>query len=141
MTEPANDPVPPAIRDILALFAGELCDQRFGDLDHAQLDALATETRARAQEVEQARATLDAALDTLAQAREALSTRARQGLAYASVFAASDPELGAKIASLEAASKTAPAKPRAPRRKSAPKKASASANELPFEARVQSGAA
>lgn len=141
MTELANDPVPPAVRDILALFAGDLREQRFGDLDHAQLDELAAETRARAKEVERARATLDAALGTLEEAREALSTRARQGLAYAAVFAASDSELGAKIASLQAASKSAPEKQRAPRRKSAPKKAPALANELPFEARAESGAA
>src|SRR5690606_38097797 len=101
MSELANDPVPPAIRDILALFAGELRDQRFGDLDHEALELLADETRARAKEVEQARAALESTLASLDEAREALTARARQGLAYASVYAASDPELSAKIAGLE----------------------------------------
>lgn len=138
MSELANDPVPPAIRDILALFAGELRDQRFGDLDHEALELLADETRARAKEVEQARAALESTLASLDEAREALTAQARQGLAYASVYAASDPELSAKIAGLEGEHKPARERRSAPKRKSAPKKATAS--ELPFDARAAGAA-
>lgn len=146
MSELANDPVPPVIRDILALFAGELREQRFGDLDSEALERLAAETRERAKEVDRARAALEDALGALEAAREALSTRAQQGLAYAAVFAAADPALAATIAALE----VAPEKPRteARRRRSAPKKApasrdTASTTELPLgePARAASGAA
>ena len=147
MSELANDPVPPVIRDILALFAGDLRDQRFGDLDHEALEQLAGETRERAKEVDRARAALEAALTALETAREALSARAHQGLAYATVFAASDPALAASIAALEVAPKPPrAARPDAAKRKSAPKSSpargdKASVTELPFEHRAASGAA
>lgn len=139
MSELANDPVPPAIRDILALFGGELRDQRFGDLDHEALERLADETRARAREVEQQRAALEAALASLDVAREALTTRARQGLAYAAVYGASDPALAEKLAALEAEHEAPRDKRAAPKRKRAGKRVTAGAatgeaSELPFEA-------
>lgn len=143
MSELANDPVPPVIRDILALFAGELRDQRFGDLDHEALERLAGETRERAKEVDRARASLEAALSELEAAREALSTRARQGLAYATVFAASDPALSATIAALEAEEPRERRPEAARRRKSAPARPreKAGVTELPFDPGVASGAA
>jgi hypothetical protein len=136
MTELPNDPVPPAIRGILALFAGELREQRFGDLDAASLEALADEARARAREVEKARAELDRTIVALEEAREALATRARQGLAYAEIYAASDPELRAKIDALVSSEppRTAEKRSGAPKRKPA-KKVSIDASELPFPER------
>jgi hypothetical protein len=147
MSELANDPVPPVIRDILALFAGDLRDQRCGDLDHAALERLAEATRERAKEVDRARAALETALAGLEAARDVLSTRAHQGLAYATVFAASDPALSATIAALEADPKEPRERRAAPRRKSAPKSVPArgaphdKATELPFDGRAASDAA
>lgn len=125
----ADDPIPPNVRDVLDLFAGELRDQRFGDLDAGSLDELAERTRAAAHDVERARDALDAAHAELAEAREALAQRAEQALAYARVFAASDEALAARLRELE--------RPEAPKRRMTKRqkpKADGPA-ELPFEAR------
>ncbi len=124
-----DDPIPAHVREVLALFADELREVRFGELDAASLEALAERTREAALEVERAREALDAAHAALAAAREALSSHAAQALAYAKVFAAGDAALAARLAVLE--------RPEPPARKTRKRKEprEAAVTELPFEHR------
>lgn len=125
----SDDAIPSHAREVLALFAGELRGQRFGDLDAEALEALAARTREAAAEVERARAALDEAHARLAEARDALCARAEQALAYARVFAGGDPSLAARLGQLEpAAAPVERPRKRKPRR-------GAAVTELPFEAR------
>lgn len=132
----AADPVPSSIRELLALFRDELSGQRFGDLDAAALEELAERTRAAAEDVDRARAALDAAHARLHEAREELARRAQQGLAYAQVYAAEDPVLRDKLAALGGQAAPRPERRRGPKRASATRKEEAEAvAELPFDAR------
>ncbi len=127
---PSDDPIPSRVRDVLALFRSELGEQRFGDLDAAALDELAEHARACAREVERARAALESAQSSLATARDELTRRVEQALAYATVFAQGDEALSARLAALGGAGEQPPKRAKRPR-----KAASAQAAELPFEAR------
>lgn len=127
----ADDPIPARARAVLALFANELRGQRFGDLDAEALEALAERARAAALDVERARVALEAAQAASSEAREALTARAEQALAYAKVFAAGDSALAARLAELDAS----PELPKRPPRKRKARGAAAAASELPFEAR------
>jgi hypothetical protein len=133
---PAADPVPPLVRDILRLFEGELANERFGDVDAAALGELAERTRARAHEVDRARAVLDEALAELEQSRAELTRRAEQGLEYARIFAREDAELTARLEALEERRAPKRRKKRRKRKAEAPKKAAAEVAELPFESRA-----
>jgi hypothetical protein len=130
-----DDPIPTNVRDVLALFAGELREHRFGDLDASSLEALAERTRAAALDVERARAALDEAHALLSEARDALAKRAEQALAYAKVFAETDEALATRLREVE---RPEPPKRRAPKRRAPKRRApgeATTAAELPFEAR------
>jgi len=136
-TAPKADPVPPAVRDVLTLFSTELSDVRFGDLDADDLARLAERARARAQEVERARATLEEALSELEAAKGELAQRAEQALAHARIYASGDESLSARIGELESRQRTS--RPKKKRRASKRKRATAQepesrpgVGELPF---------
>ena len=132
-----SDAIPAAAREVLRLFDEHLADRSFGDLDAAALEALAAVARARADDVEQARQALDAALAALEDARTALSRRTEQALAYARIHALDDEALAAALATLDAARGTSDAKRQKPKkRRAAPADPIAPARpaELPFEA-------
>lgn len=134
----APDPLSPFVRDTLSLFARELADQRFGDVDAAELEALAERTRARAAEVQRAREALDEALAGLEQSRSALTRRAEQALEYARIFARGDDALTAEVEALDAhrAPKKKKRRRKASKAKPEPEPAGADVAELPFEART-----
>lgn len=135
------DPVPPRVRDILNLFAGELAEQRFGELDAHALETLAEQTRACAKEVERARAVLDEALTALEASRAALTLRAEQGLEYARIFARENPALSARLGALIEETSSRGKKRRKPK-SDGPKKApprSPEVAELPFGERTRGG--
>lgn len=107
------------IRAVIDLFDAALADVRFADLDGARLKALATEVESAAESVAAQQAALDGSRAALAERQEALLAQAQRALAYARVYAESDPELSERLNAI--------ALPRAPK---APKaKASADARK------------
>jgi len=116
---PTTDPVPGELRAVLELFATDLRDVAFPGVDAAVLRRHADEVRGRARDVDRARAVLEAALAALDERTRALEAVAGRGLAYARIFAADQPALAERLASLGATppapAREAPA-PTAPRR-------------------------
>lgn len=92
-----DDPIDPAVADLLALFSGRLQGVRFPDVDHATLSELAGEVKRCAEEVEEARAMLEAAEAALEERRQALLGRASRALAYARIYADGDAELQGEL--------------------------------------------
>jgi len=87
----------PAVQALLDLFATSLADVRFADVDGPSLARCAAEVEAAAQAEAVARAALDAAQLALQEKQEALLQRAQRALAYARVYAESDPTLAASL--------------------------------------------
>jgi hypothetical protein len=94
------DPVSPALLDLLAVFEGPLAEVQFPGVDQGVLRGLVDQVRGHAHELDQLRAQLDALHNQLTEARLRLLRTAEQGLAYARVFAAEDPELDARLADI-----------------------------------------
>jgi hypothetical protein len=94
------DPVSPALLDLLAVFEGPLADVQFPGVDQAALRGLVDQVRGHASELDLLRAQLDALHGQLGEARARLLRTAEQGLAYARVYAADDPELDARLADI-----------------------------------------
>lgn len=92
--------VSPAVLDLLAVFEGPLAGVQFPGVDQATLQNLIEQVRGHAHELDLLRAQLDALHGQLAEARARLQRTAEQGLAYARVFAADDPELDARLADI-----------------------------------------
>ena len=101
MIDTKSDPIPQSVRVVLELFARDLEGLRFGDVDAACLAHLAERVRERATEVEQARATLEAAQQLLERERLQLITRADEALAYARIYSSREPALAERMATLE----------------------------------------
>ena len=78
---------------MIALFAEALPNVRFPDMDLSVLESAADDLRAAQVELEQIEAELAASRAALLQQAEQLTLRAQKALAYARVFAESDPEL------------------------------------------------
>ena len=87
----------PAVQALLDLFATSLADVRFADVDGPSLARCAAEVEAAAQAEVVARLALDAASAALQEKQEALLQRAQRALAYARVYAESDPALAASL--------------------------------------------
>jgi hypothetical protein len=114
---PPPDAVPADLRAILDLFTSELREIAFPGVDAAVLRHHADEVRARARDVDRARQVLDAARADLEERTRALAGIAERALAYARIYAADQPALAARLASLDSAPATAaPVLPEKPRR-------------------------
>jgi hypothetical protein len=87
----------PAVQALLDLFATSLADVRFADVDGPSLARCAAEVETAAQAEAIARSALDAAHVALQEKQEALLQRAHRALAYARVYAESDPTLAASL--------------------------------------------
>ncbi len=87
----------PAVQALLDLFATSLADVRFADVDGPSLARCAADVEAAAQAEVVARCALDAAHLALQEKQEALLQRAQRALAYARVYADSDPALAASL--------------------------------------------
>jgi hypothetical protein len=111
------DAVPADLRAILDLFTSELREIAFPGVDAAVLRQHADDVRARARDVERARQALDAARAELDDRTRALAGLAGRALAYARIYAADQPALAARLASLDSApAAAAPPAPDRPKR-------------------------
>ncbi|MCP3136699.1 hypothetical protein [Pyxidicoccus xibeiensis] len=135
-----NDPISPALRALLELFATELSEVRFPDVDAEVLDDAAAAVRAKAEAVAKAQAALDSARLALHESQDALLQKGQRALAYARVFSEENAELSAKLEGIslpratrksarvegavaEPATATAGSDENAPRRRGRPPKA------------------
>jgi hypothetical protein len=111
------DAVPADLRAILDLFTSELREIAFPGVDAAVLRQHADDVRTRARDVERARQALDAARAELDDRTRALAGLAGRALAYARIYAADQPALAARLASLDSApAAAAPPAPDRPKR-------------------------
>ncbi|KFE68305.1 hypothetical protein [Hyalangium minutum] len=95
-----NDPISPALQDLLKLFGQELATVKFPELDRAVLEEAAERVKDKAAELAQAQAALEAARQALYESQEALLQKGQRALAYARIFAEEDAELSAKLDSI-----------------------------------------
>ncbi len=91
------DPVAAPLRDVAALFADELSDVRFPDLDAKILNAAIGDVEKAFAEVARLEAVVTEARRKLDESHDVLVHKAARGLAYARVFADSDAELLARL--------------------------------------------
>jgi hypothetical protein len=127
LPHPKLDQTPEIARQIIELYAEELVDVTFPDIDLAKLRSAQSELHAAQLEVERVEAELAEVRAERDRQSEALSSKAERALAYARVFAQGDPSLAPRIAEIgrkklpgsdENANR--PAKPRGRKPKAAP---------------------
>lgn len=109
------DPISPALLDLLAVFEGPLAEVQFPGVDRGSLRTLIDQVREGSLELDTLRAQLEALHNQLTETRVQLIRAAEQGLAYARIYAATDPELEARLAAITLAPN---GKPEPRRRKS-----------------------
>ncbi|MBK8254793.1 MAG: hypothetical protein IPK82_19300 [Polyangiaceae bacterium] len=95
-----SNPIPTAVKELLALFDGPLSSVQFPDVDGpalrehvAAVDAAVRDVEAAAAAWAEAKRAVDARLETLL-------SKAQRALAYARVYAEDKPELDAQLAAL-----------------------------------------
>lgn len=91
------DLISPALSELLAVFEGPLAEVRFPGVDKTVLRTLVDQVRNHGQKLAALRAQLDGLQSGLTEAQLKLVRAAEQGLAYAKVFAASDPALAERL--------------------------------------------
>ena len=89
--------LPEGINALLAVFASDLADVRFGDLDRAALERGAGSVRAAADELADAEAAAEAARGALEAAREELLQKGQRALAHARIHAEDLPEVSQRL--------------------------------------------
>lgn len=94
------DLISPALTDLLAIFEGPLAEVRFPGVDRTVLRTLIDQVRTQSQKLDALRSQIDAAQAALADAQTKLVRTAEQGLGYARVYAAADPELAERLADI-----------------------------------------
>lgn len=92
-----NDPISPALQDLLKLFGQELATVKFPELDRKVLEEAAEKVKDKAAELARAQAALEAARQALYESQEALLQKGQRALAYARIFAEEDADLSAKL--------------------------------------------
>ncbi len=92
-----NDPISPALQDLLKLFGQELAEVKFPDMDRGVLEEAAARVKERAEAVLHAQAVLEAARQALHESQEVLLQKGQRALSYARIFAEEDGELSAKL--------------------------------------------
>lgn len=98
-----SDALTPSLRELVAIFDGPLSEVRFPGVDSKILTDLAALVETEMARVEELRQQLDSAHAGLIEVKARLQRSAEQGLAYARVFAAGDPELTARLAEINLA--------------------------------------
>lgn len=122
MTErPQFDPITPFCRDVIALFRETLPEVRFPELDRDRLEAEAAGASQAQLEVERLERELEDARQRAREAAARLTRSAEQALAYARVYAISQPVVLEALTAMEGPrpvlAETKAKKPRAPRAK------------------------
>jgi hypothetical protein len=92
-----DDAIPPAMGTLLDLFATELKELRFGEIDRPALEKAAAAVRAAAQELAEVEALAETARASLEAAREALLQKGQRALAYARIYAEGSPALDERL--------------------------------------------
>jgi hypothetical protein len=91
------DAIPLPVQAILDLFASDLAEVRFADVDANALEQIAVEVKAAANLVESAERALDAARAALQEKQDSLLQHAQRALAYARVYAENDEAMSARL--------------------------------------------
>jgi len=128
MTNEVPEGLSTVVCEVLAVFEEDLRGVRFGDLDAERLEEATARVRATQAEVDEARDLLDAALRVHEEEVARLGALADKALAYARIYAESDPALRDRLDAVAGADK--PPK----KRKRGKKRAPAEVTELPFAA-------
>jgi hypothetical protein len=89
--------LPAPVQSVLDLFASELADVRFADVDAPTLARLAAEVRSVAEVVASAQAALESARRALDERQELLLGHVQRAVAYARVYAENNEELSQRI--------------------------------------------
>src|SRR5262245_53694270 len=92
-----DDSTPPFTKTVLDLFASDLAEVRFPDVDRNSLTQAALDVQTQAAAAASAEEALRSALAALAAKQEALEQKAQRALSYAAVYAQGNPELTAKV--------------------------------------------
>lgn len=95
-----SEAIAPPLRALMELFATELAEVRFPDVDIKVLGEAAARVRERAEAVARAAATLEAARQALHESQEALLHKGQRALAYARVYAEEDEALSTRLEAL-----------------------------------------
>jgi hypothetical protein len=98
----ASAALSPLTREVLELYASELSDVRFPDLDLASLRALAGEVHAAQEEVDRLEAEVRDARERMNERSAALHAQAERALSYARIYAEGNPKLGELVAAIRA---------------------------------------
>jgi hypothetical protein len=91
------EPIAPPIQAILDLFATDLAEVRFANVDAKTLEQIASEVKSAAGVVASAELALDAARATLQEKQDALLQHSQHALAYARVYAENDEAMTARL--------------------------------------------
>jgi predicted nucleic acid-binding Zn-ribbon protein len=90
----------PFAREVLELYASELSDVRFPDLDLAALRALASEVLAEQEEVDRLESEARDARERVAERSATLHARAERALSYARIYAEGNPSLSERVSAI-----------------------------------------
>lgn len=101
IADETHDPIPAPVQSVLSLFEGPLEGVAFPGLDAGVLEERAEDVRGRADDLAEARRNLEEARLQLETSQEDLLSHAKRGLAYAKIFAESDPTLSDEVSSIE----------------------------------------
>lgn len=92
--------ISPALLDLLAVFEGPLAEVKFPGVDSATLRTLVDQVRSSSEKLEALRSQFEGLQSALTEAQTKLVRAAEQGLGYARVYAAGDPELSERLAGI-----------------------------------------
>ena len=109
---PIEDPVPAEVHAVIALFANQLANVAFPDVDASVLLRQAEELRMEAKVAAHARESLDAALAAFVTRLAQLTETARRAVAYAKIYSEANPDqpgLATAIATLSEPARSADA--------------------------------
>lgn len=97
-----EDPVPPAVRAVIELYASQLAKVAFPEIDAASLRRQADELRGEAKAVAKAREQLDGALASFAARSSVLGDTVTRAVAYARIYSDAHPDRTELAAALTA---------------------------------------
>ena len=92
-----NDPIPSAVRELVSVFEQQLADVQFPGVGHSELSSLTEHVHENSTALDQARAQVAKVESGLAENLSQLLLKAEQALAYAKIYAASDPTLLSRL--------------------------------------------